>query len=168
MALPSSRLTYGAGLLAIVVVLAVIVYLQVFMGFNPCPLCILQRFMLMLLGLVFFIGAAVHFKKRGYLLISLTGFIISCCGALLAARQVWLQTLPVGQSSGCGASLEYMLQVMPFTEVLQKIFGSSADCSQEGMKFLNLSLAGWSGLFFAVMIGLTLWEFCRALSKSRG
>lgn len=45
-----------------VLVLATAVYLQYKVGIVPCPLCIIQRFIITLLGLLFLMGSLFNFE----------------------------------------------------------------------------------------------------------
>jgi disulfide bond formation protein DsbB len=74
------------------------------------------------------------------------------CKRALAARQVWLQSLPKDQVPACGMSLNYMLDTLPFTDVLRKVFEGSGECAEKGWGFLHLSIAGWTPLSFIAMI----------------
>jgi disulfide bond formation protein DsbB len=157
----SPRTTYFMGFLAVIALLGIVAYLQAFKGFEPCPLCLLQRFALIVLGILFFIGTLLKLKKPGQFLINLLAILFSGIGAFLAGRQVWLQHLPPDQNAGCGASLDYMLQAFPLKDVLQQILAGSSECSQVGLEFFHVSLAGWSLVSFCIFILVSFWQFCR-------
>jgi disulfide bond formation protein DsbB len=70
----------------------------------------------------------------------------------LAARQVWLQSLPKDQVPACGMGLDYMLETLPLTETLRKVFEGSGECAEKSWEFLHLSIAGWTLVFFIAMI----------------
>jgi disulfide bond formation protein DsbB len=161
----SARATYLIGLIAVIALLGIVAYLQAFAGLDPCPLCILQRFTLILLGIVFFFGALIKLKKTGHFFINLLAIVFSSLGALLAGRQVWLQHLPADQSAGCGASLDYMLQVFPLKDVLQKVLEGTSECSKVGIEFLHISLAAWSLICFCAFIVISVWQFCRLFCR---
>jgi disulfide bond formation protein DsbB len=163
----SPRTTYLLGFLAVVALLGIVAYLQAYKGFEPCPLCLLQRFALILLGIIFFIGTLLRLKKPGQFFINLLAILFSSLGAFLAGRQVWLQHLPPDQNAGCGASLDYMLQAFPLKEVFQKVLTGSSECSQVGLEFLHVSLAGWSLVCFCAFIFVSLWQICRLCSRQR-
>src|SRR5215208_3870360 len=110
-------------------ILAISVYLQVFEGFIPCPLCSLQRFVFGLLGLVFFIGIFTFRKKIINLIVKILGVFISFSGILLAGRQVWLQHFPPVHNE-CGVSLRYIVNALPIQDAVTKIFEGSAECTQ--------------------------------------
>jgi disulfide bond formation protein DsbB len=155
---PSSRMLNLLGLLAVASLLAITAYMQYFMHLNPCPLCLLQRAVMCLLGAVFVIGSVVKFKRCGQMITALSAIIIAAGGLLLAARQVWLQYFPHDTSSDCGASLDYMLQAYPYTQVLKKIFAGTSDCSHMDWQFLHVSLAGWACVSFVGLMVLAGWQ----------
>lgn len=164
MKLPSIRLTYLLGLIAVVALMAAAYYLQYFKGLNPCPLCILQRCVFVLLGIVFLIGASGKFNKPFQIILSILVFLFACMGTALAARQVWLQHFPPSLGSDCAGSLEFMLQAFPFHEVLQKVFTGTPDCSHTDWELWNISLAGWSCLCFLGFIVMSFYQFWRSFS----
>lgn len=164
-ATPSLRLTYFIGLIFVSLAVAIPIYLQVYSNINPCPLCILQRITFALLGVIFFFGAAANFKKMGHIFFGMMACLISTLGIVLAGRQVWLQHFPASIRSDCGASLQYLLQVLPVTQVLKKVFIGGAECSQVDWEILGLSLAGWSLICFAVFLLFSLCQLFRAFCK---
>lgn len=163
--LPSSRKIYLISLSFTVLLLALGAYIQTHDGFVPCPLCILQRLALVILALIFCLGAVFKLKRFGQFMISLLAGLISSLGCVLAGRQVWLQHLPLSQTSDCGASLEYMVRVFPLHEVLKKVFAGSAECSRVDWQFLGFSLAECSLIAFSVLLIISIYQFCRLLNK---
>ncbi len=69
--------------------------------------------------------------------------LIACVGAAIAARHVWITAQPPGTVAECGASLDYMLEVLPVTEVLSKVLAGSGECGQVDWRFLGLSMPAW-------------------------
>lgn len=120
-------------------------YLQVYEGFTPCPLCILQRLGMAILAILFLLGVIL---KKGRLLIAFLAGLISLSGILLAGRQIWLQHLPPNSSADCGMSLQYLMHVLPFDQVIKKVLEGTAECSQTGWQWLGISLAEWSLVWF--------------------
>jgi disulfide bond formation protein DsbB len=153
------RSTYLLGLITVSVLLLTSIYLQLFQGIIPCPLCTLQRISFGLIGIVFIIGIMVHSKRKGRLIINTFCGIFSILGIILAGRQIWLQQFPSGDASECGVSLQYMMQVLPMNQVLQKIFEGSAECSQRGWEFMHLNMAEWALFWFVGFLILTLCLF---------
>jgi disulfide bond formation protein DsbB len=49
-------------------------------------------------------------------------------------------------------SLSYMMETLPYADVLRKVFEGSGECAEKGWEFLHLSIAGWTLVFFVAMI----------------
>jgi len=156
----SIRSIYVVEFLLVCFLLAVSVYLQVFDGFIPCPLCTLQRLCFGLLGIWFLIACCVYKKYIARCLLNTLSLLTATLGMLLAGRQIWLQHYPT-HSNECGASLEYMLGALPFNQVVQKVLVGSAECTQRGWEFFSLSMAEWSLLWFVLFLMLSVYSFCK-------
>lgn len=147
------RLGYALGFLACAGLIGFALYLQYYQYQDPCPLCILQRMVYMVLMGVFLV-AALHGPGRagayfyGGLLVVTAGI-----GTAVAARHVWLQHLPPDRVPECGPGLEFTLRKFPLFEALEKILAGSGQCAEAAWKFLGLTIAGWSLVWF-VLLGL--------------
>src|SRR3990167_7335375 len=118
----------------------------------PCPLCTLQRIAFAITGILFFIGIFLYHKKLARMAINLTSMLFAGVGIFLAGRQIWIQYFPSPDNSECGVSINYMLTVLPISDVAQKIFSGSTECSQRGWEFLWLNIPEWSLLFFTAIL----------------
>lgn len=129
------------------------IYLQHVVGLEPCPMCIVQRYALILVGLCAGIGAALRGEgaRRPVLLL---GLAVAGFGAFVAARQSWLQWFPPEVLS-CGRDLFGMIESFPLKRVIPMVFRGSGDCSAVDWTFLRLTIANWSFLWFCAM-GLLL------------
>ena len=150
------RAAYAAGFAVCAALVGYALYLQHGQGEEPCPLCIFQRLCYIGFGAVCLV-AALHGPARagarGY-----GGFLLvfAGTGAALAGRQVWLQSLPKDRVPQCGPPLEYMLDRLPFAQVIEKVLKGSGECAEVGWTFLGLSIAGWSLLCFMLFIVATI------------
>jgi disulfide bond formation protein DsbB len=131
-------------------------YLQHVVGLEPCPMCIVQRYALVLVAIV--AGVAAALKSRGAhvagagLMVLLAGF-----GAFVAARQSWLQWYPP-ETASCGRDFYGMIETFPLKRAIPMIFKGSGDCTKVDWTFLGGSIANWSFLCFVffVVVGVTL------------
>ncbi len=150
--LPPRRIAYLLGFLVCAALMGWALWLQFGLDLEPCPLCMFQRVAVCLVGIVFLAGF-IHNPRRGgatgYALLTL---VFAGAGAALAGRQVWLQALPKDQVPACGMGISYMLDTLPFTDVIMKTLAGSGECAEKGWVFLDLSIAGWSLVFFVAMI----------------
>lgn len=142
--------------LACVALLAFGLYLQHVVGLEPCPMCIVQRYALVLVAVVAGITAVA--KNRG-LLITGAGLLVllSGFGAFVAARQSFLQWYPP-EIASCGRDFYGMIETFPLKRAIPMIFKGSGDCTKIDWTFLGLSIANWSFLCFVAisLIGLVL------------
>jgi disulfide bond formation protein DsbB len=130
-----------------VAMLAFGLYLQHVVGLEPCPMCIVQRYALLLVAVVSGITASAN--KRVLLLTgSAVTLLLAGFGAFVAARQSWLQWYPPEQAS-CGRDFYGMIETFPLQRVIPMIFKGSGDCTKIDWTFLGLSIANWSFLSFA-------------------
>ena len=118
-------------------------YAQSVLHLEPCPLCIFQR-VGVAAAAVLFVLAALHNPRRwgatvyGALLVTAALATIA-----VAARHLWIQHLPEGAVPACGATLSYMLEVFPLTDVIRKVLTGSGECARISWSLLGLSMPGW-------------------------
>jgi disulfide bond formation protein DsbB len=134
-----------AGFLACAGAMAfVVLYIQHVLGLEPCPLCVAQRVAMVATALAF-LGAAVHAPRgAGAWAWSILAALAAAAGAGIAGRHVWLQNLPPDQVPACGPTLEYLMDMLPFTEVIRTVLRGDGNCAVIDWSLLGLSLPGWS------------------------
>lgn len=153
-----ARLFNLAGVLFCAGVLAYALHVQFDLGLEPCPLCIFQRVAFLATGCVFLV-ATVHGAGRvGSRVYAMLILLAALIGAGIAGWHVRLQHLPPEQVPECGPGLDYMLEVLPLSETLTKVFTGSGECAEVSWRFLGLSMPTWSLLCF---IGLAIGGFSR-------
>ena len=142
-----------------------ILYLQNVVGLEPCPMCIVQRYALIVVGVF---SAFAAFSRRpgawrfwGLLTVGVAGF-----GAFTAARQSWLQWNPP-EFATCGRDLYGMIESFPLQRLIPMIFKGSGDCSAVDWTFLGGTIANWSFVWFVIFIVVIL-ATRRKLPRQRG
>jgi disulfide bond formation protein DsbB len=129
-------------------------YLQHVVGLNPCPMCIVQRYALLLVGLVAGLTAVASRRnalRSGVLLCGL----LAVGGAFVAARQSFLQWYPP-EVTTCGRDFYGMIETFPLQRAVPMIFKGSGDCSAIDWTFLGGTLANWSFVVFSSITLLSL------------
>jgi disulfide bond formation protein DsbB len=140
--------------LAVVLVCAALIgfamYLQEVEHLEPCPLCILQRYAYVLVGVLALVAALLPWGLGRFV----GGFALvgALSGAGVGIWHVWLQLHPPPVSA-CGPSLGYLVGNLPLGRALPRIFQGYADCTNIDWTFLGLSIPAWS---IACMIGLAV------------
>jgi disulfide bond formation protein DsbB len=155
------RLSFAAPALICAALLGYGYYLQYVQGLEPCPLCMVQRLFFYLVLMVFAV-AAIHAPRRlGTWIYAALIVLFAAAGAATASRQVWLQHLPADKVPQCGPDLFFMLENMPLSRTLQKLIQGSGECAAVDWKFLGLSIAGWSLVWFIALAVYALWLAAR-------
>ena len=135
--------------LACVALLGFGLYLQQVVGLVPCPMCIVQRYALVLIAFCAALTGATG-RKGLQITGSLVLVVLAALGAYVAARQSWLQWYPPEVVS-CGRDLYGMIETFPLQRVIPMLFRGSGDCTKVDWTFLGGSIANWSFLWFCAM-----------------
>ena len=123
-------------------------YAQHVLYLEPCPLCIFQRLAFIWIGAVSLLAFIHNPASTGCRVYSGLVVVGALVGSAIAGRHVWLQNLPPDQVPDCGMALNYMLETMPFAEVLSEVFYGSGECAEIDWEFLGLSMPIWSLLWY--------------------
>lgn len=167
---PASRPLYLLSFSLCLVLLLVALYMEYVMELEPCPLCIVQRIVFIIIGLVS-LAAVLHNPRPATSgkrpvsarIYGLAITLFAAFGAAIAGRQVWLQHQPADQLPSCLPSLDYMMDVLPFQEMLRLVFSGTADCAAVTWTFLGLSIAEYTLIAF---IGFTLFGLLQLLRRN--
>jgi disulfide bond formation protein DsbB len=130
--------------LASIGMMSVALFMEKFLLLEPCMLCYLQRFFVILFGLIGLAGILHNSKSigvfKGYLFAAI---ISSSLGALLSIRQLYLQSLPAELVPSCAPDIEYLLDSLPFLEVIIMAIQGDGNCAEVLWSFLGISIPGW-------------------------
>ena len=143
---PPFRPIFGLIALACVAMLLFGLYLQHGVGLEPCPMCIVQRYALIGVLLLGWMGSRVHRFGRVAMVAALMA-VVAGFGAFVAARQSWLQWYPP-EIVSCGRDLYGMIENFPLQRVIPLVFKGSGDCVKVDWTFLGGSIANWSFVCF--------------------
>jgi len=157
-----SRVLVLLGLIP-VALLSVGLYLQHVVGLVPCPMCIVQRYVLIIFSftallLAFFRSVKIQILAYSLLAIEAVG------GAYVAAMQSWLQWYPP-EVVMCGRDFYGMIETFPLKRAIPMIFKGGGDCSVVDWTFLGGSVANWS---FVAFVGLALLSLLGLVLHARG
>lgn len=158
MPLTYRRLNIAGFAICFLLIAGALVMQHLFM-LEPCPLCIFQRVVFMVAGVLFLAGALfnpVSIGKKAA--ISILNLITLSVGVGLALRHIWLQNLPASEVPSCGPGLDYMMDELPLSSVISKVLSGSGECAEVSWTFMGLSIPWWTllaylGLAFVVLLG---------------
>ena len=137
------------GALVCATMMAFALFAQFGLHLQPCNMCYLQRIAVIGLGLVF-LAAALHDPAApGARLYAMLIALAAATGIATAARHIWISMQPLGSLPTCGADFYTMVEMLPFTQVVAKIWNGGGECQLILWRFLGLSMQTW------VLIGAT-------------
>ena len=128
--------------------LCIALFMEHVMGLAPCPLCMMQRLWVAMVGVIAYIGL-LHNPRWG--IYPLFGCVAAMVGGGFSIRQLWLQSLPADQVPACGPDLQYMLEVFPLSDVLIAMTSGTGDCAEVAWSFLGLSIPAWTLVGFFIL-----------------
>ena len=144
----SSRFSYIAAFTVCLATVAIALWLQYVQGVEPCPLCMIQRVLIIAIGLVC-LAAAIHAPPSvGRRIYGASVALAALLGASVAMRHLWLQGLPPEQAPACGPGWEYILEHLPWDRALKLVILGSGECSEVLWTFWGLSLPAWALMAF--------------------
>jgi disulfide bond formation protein DsbB len=161
MTLPGSRALFLLAFIGCLLVMAGALYLEHVVGLEPCPLCVVQRICVIVFGLICLLAALQGpgiFGTRVYALLAL---LAAGAGIATAGRQIWLQNLPADQLPACLPPLDFMMDTLPFQEIVRLMLHGTADCAEVSWTLFGLSLPEWSLLAFIGMLLFSLLQLLR-------
>jgi disulfide bond formation protein DsbB len=157
----SFRTQFFAGVLVCAFLLGYALYAQYRLFLDPCPLCIFQRVVFIVMGLVFLLGALHGPKGWGRKVYGVLVFVVAMIGVGIAGRHVWLQNLPADQVPACGPGLSYMLDAFPMSKTLSMVFTGSGECANVDWHFLGLTMPTWTLICYVLLGAGALWAGLR-------
>ena len=147
----ANRWLYLAGTLVIAALFGAALYLQYVLHQDPCPLCMIQRFIFIAM-LVLFAMATLHNPKRvGAKIYGALISLLALSGIGVASRHIWIQHLPKDEVPACGPGLDYMLENFPMADVWQELLHGSGECATKGWTFMTLGIPEWSLIWYALL-----------------
>lgn len=146
------RAQFATGLAVCVALYSYALYSQFAGGFEPCPLCIFQRIAVIVLGILFLVGAlhapAGATGRRVYGLLVL---FAAAAGAAISTYHLWVQHQPPDPMASCSPGWNYMIENFPISKALKMAFTGHADCAEVNWTFLGLSMPFWTLVAFVLL-----------------
>lgn len=142
MSLPSARTINGLIALACLTLMLVALKLQEIDELHPCPLCITQRIFIIAVGLLALLACIHNPAKTGIRVYAVLQSLAAIGGAVVAARHLWIQSLPADQVPACGPGLQYIFDNFPFVEALSLLFAGDGSCAEVQL-FMGLPIPAW-------------------------
>ena len=124
-------------------------------GVKPCPWCVLQRGIFLLIGTFALLGWLVQ-GQRLLRQTAVIAVLLLCVAGVTAAV---FQHEVASQSASCALGLaEKILTALNLEELWPSVFMATANCADAAAaRFIGLPYEVWSGLLFAGLAAVGLW-----------
>jgi len=148
---------FGSFLAFILVVLAVAIQTQ--FNLEPCPLCVSQRIVFIVIGFLFFLFSFLKPNQLIKFIHVLTLLTANIVGIVFAIRHIMIQSKWITVPAECGIDLDYMFENFPLTEAFSLLFKGTGDCSEIDWLFLGLTLPQLALIAYIMFVIFTLYIY---------
>ncbi|OGV31884.1 MAG: hypothetical protein A3E88_07700 [Legionellales bacterium RIFCSPHIGHO2_12_FULL_35_11] len=127
-------------------------YIENVYNLTPCPLCLMQRFCIFIIG--FFCFISFSFKtQRGALHLAILQILVAILGLYFSSRQIWLQSLPLEEGKMCLPGVEAVAHYFSNGNIFKTFLWGSTSCSEVAWTgYYGLSMPVWAAIYFGIMI----------------
>ena len=146
----------AAGVGIVVALMGYALYEEHVVGLEACPLCILQRMVIIALGLVLAVAALHAPRGAGARVYGVLGALVALVGMGVSGWHVRLQNLPPAEVPACGPGYDYIMGTFGWLEGLSMIFTASGECAEVNWSFLGLSMPAWVFVWFVALGALAV------------
>ena len=129
---------------------------------QPCPWCVLQRLIYIVVGVLALLGAVLSRTPRRLLIgLALLGTLAGIASAL------WQQLHAINENS-CDLSLaERITTALQLDRLLPQLFIAYASCADAAVSVLHIPFAVWSCAMYVILALLLAWTLRAALKSTR-
>ena len=153
-----SRLVFAAIFVACAALIGFGLVLQHVAELEPCPMCILQRYAFVAIGLVALIAAIHGPVGVGVKVYSFLVGALAVAGGSVSVRPSRLQRFPAPEpANSMAGDLDYLLGNFPLAQALPRIFQGTGDCAKVEWSLLGLSIAEWALVWFLLFVATAAW-----------
>lgn len=155
MMLPTSRQILYAISSICFALIAVALYLQHIQQMQPCPLCVIQRYMFLAVGVASLVSAISGKIREGTVLA-----LMAALGGLYAVGKHLYVIANPGFSCGIDP-METFLNKIPTAEYLPWLFRADGLCAGATDSVMGLAIPQWSAIWFVVLSVLLVFVLVR-------
>jgi len=150
-----ARLFLAAAALSLGVVAAALVTQHV-LGMLPCPWCVLQRLIFVVIATLALMGAALSAVTRAPIARRVAAGLMLLGAVAGAAAALW-QHFVASSSTSCNLTLaDRVVSATGLDALLPDVFAAWASCADAAAKLLGLPYEAWSMTAFVVLGAMAL------------
>ena len=141
--------------------------LTTWLKLHPCPLCIFQRLLFMIMS-VLALAAFLGSRRPAGRVAGVLTLLTALSGAGVAAYQVWLQAQPEAMFTCGGADPNLIERLVDWLgQQLPSLFLATGICGDKELVILGYSLAVWSLAAFVANVAASVWALLRGRRRGQ-
>lgn len=134
------------------------IYFDLIKELDACTLCILDRFLLFGIAIIFMISIITN-KKFFHITLFSFNLILCLIGIISTTRHIWLQIFRDKSSIngfGCGGDFFYYISTLPLAEAIKNIFNNPTPCNEIQWQLFGLSIPMYTFILFLILTIITI------------
>jgi len=141
--------------------------LTTWLKLHPCPLCVFQRLLFMIMSVLAFAAFLGSRRPAGRAAGVLT-LLTALSGVGVAAYQVWLQAQPEAMFTCGGADPNLIERLVDWLgQQMPSLFLATGICGDKELVILGYSLAVWSLAAFVASEAASVWALLRGRRRGQ-
>ena len=129
---------------------------------QPCPWCVLQRFIYIVVGVLALLGAVLSNTPRRI------AIGLALAGTLCGIASALYQQLAAVNENSCDLSLAERITVgLHLDRLLPQLFIAYASCADAAVSVLGIPFAVWSCAMYVILALLLAWTLRTAMKSAR-
>ncbi len=149
--------TAGVGVCAASLLIAIF-YMERILNLPPCPLCILSRYVVVAMFILFFLGLIDNGKYVKQVAYTVVNVVLAVIGIAVAGRHLWIQNHP-SLSCSLGSSSASVIHF------ITSAFAGSTDCTLKSWEFLGMSIPEQTLVLFGGLLALLIFQLYSCLKS---
>ena len=144
MKLPSYRIVNIAQALGSLALITIaVVYFENSLNLEPCYLCVIQRGVIIVIGMICVLAVLHNPDKFGQRVYAFSSIVMVIVGIYFSGKQLWLQSLPESQVPSCGIPVEQLFDNFSMTEAFTMLLIGDGNCAEVQWQLMGFSMPAW-------------------------
>ena len=138
-----------------------IAYFEYNLNLEPCYLCMMQRGVIIAIGITCVLAAVHNPRKIGQRVYASFSVIMVLIGIYFSGKQLWLQNLPEREVPSCGLPVSHLFENFSITEAITMLLSGDGNCAEVRWQLMGLSMPGWVTVCFIGFGAIGVIQFLR-------
>jgi len=140
-----------------------VLFMEEYLGLEPCPLCVVSRGIVAVLAVVFLLIATFSAGVLWQRVYGGLSVLLIALGIAVSARHIGLQNLPPELVPGCTPDMSYLFAQFPLLDAFETILSSGGECAEVSWTALGLTIPEQTLVFYIVLLAMVGFAFTKTL-----